>query len=189
MLSAQSPCPSTRPRCARARPSAMILYGAMAAWSERQESEEAAAAERAHSKRPQRRRSPPAWVMKFRSWSPNGRRSQRTALSSASVGPSPRPGVHQLYWLGQRQRRRGQRWTRWRGSFANGTKDVAKLRSDGASFCSEQSLVVTLGPLLTGGPPEEGVKSAHAHSLSRYLRKAGYPPAVRTSLLFAPVTR
>jgi len=44
-----------------------------------------------------------------------------------------------------------------------------------------------LGALVTGGPPEEGVKSAHARALSMYLRKAGYPPAVRTSLLFAPV--
>ena len=93
MRSAQSPCSSTRPRCARARPSARLLRGAMVAWSDRQEWEEAAAVERAHSKLPQRRRSPPASAMALRSWSPIGRRSQRIARDQPS--PPPRPGVHQ----------------------------------------------------------------------------------------------
>ena len=45
----------------------------------------------------------------------------------------------------------------------------------------------TLGAFATGGPPEEGVNQL-TRALSMYLRKAGYPPAARTSLLFAPIT-
>ena len=244
MRSAQSPCSSTRPRCARARPSARLLRGAMVAWSDRQEWEEAAAVERAHSKLPQRRRSPPASAMALRSWSPIGRRSQRIARDEPS--PPPRPGVHQPAgaWVrddggsggggsdrvggaahlravlagGRLAPRRVVRQlgpkvlagirtgrpTRWgRGIKGGGGADIHWNEERGAAagrrtwqsskvtgpiFCCAESQVVTLGPLVTGGPPEEGVKSAHARALSMYLRKAGYPPAVRTSLLFAPVT-
>ena len=47
--------------------------------------------------------------------------------------------------------------------------------------------LLTLGPLLSHGPPPAGGEFL-AWALSRYLRKAGYPPAARTSLLFAPIT-
>ena len=83
---------------------------------------------------------------------------------------------------------------RARPSRLQGDEYVAASRSGAQARCQLACMgrwrrdlsVVTLGaPLSTGPPPAGGDFLARA--LSRYLRKAGYPPAARTSLLFAPI--